>query len=301
MAVGLTRSELPPLEGAVRGARLGIDQPLGHWPTVPRLKSFEAAGFAYVQVRMPPRGVLEDPRMVVAHAGALRDALDLTGLHLILHAPDDLLAGDAEHDRQLDGAITYAAIAGCEFVIYHGARVSLSYPAVRARLAAEERSLQRVARRAEAAGVRLAIENLAPVYPGVEMVSHDPGAVARLVRALDSPNIGMCLDLGHAHIAAGIAGCPLLELIEPVLPEVIVFHLHDNFGARGESQCPGAVEPLRLDLHLAPGAGSLPWDAVAPLLAAHPAPLQLEVHPPARPEPSTLAIVVRELLGPASA
>ena len=299
MAVGATRADLPALDAGIRGARLGIDQPAGHWPTVPRLKSFEAAGFAHVQVRMPPRHVLEDPRMVVDHAGALRDALDLTGLRPILHAPDDLLAGDAPGDRQLDGAITYAALAGCDLVVYHGARVPLGDPSVRSRLRAEEAALRHALPRIEAAGVRLAIENLAPVFPGSAYVSFSTGAVRDLVRALDSANVGMCLDLGHAHITSALAGVPLVDVIEPVLGDVILFHLHDNFGARGATQCCGGIEPLRLDLHLAPGAGTLPWDAVAPLLAGHPAPLQLEVHPPSRPEPATLAIVVRELLGAA--
>ena len=45
------------------------------------------------------------------------------------------------------------------------------------------------------------------------------------------------------------------------------------------------------------GAGSLPWHAIAPVLARHPAPLQLEVHPASRPEPATLAVLMCEVLG----
>jgi hypothetical protein len=44
-------------------------------------------------------------------------------------------------------------------------------------------------------------------------------------------------------------------------------------------------------------AGTVPWAALAPTLGAHPAPLQLEIHPNLRPEPATLAILARELLG----
>jgi len=46
-----------------------------------------------------------------------------------------------------------------------------------------------------------------------------------------------------------------------------------------------------------PGAGTVPWAALAPMLASHRAPLQLEIHPNLRPEPATLAILARELLG----
>ncbi|HWF74913.1 MAG TPA: sugar phosphate isomerase/epimerase [Solirubrobacteraceae bacterium] len=281
--------------GGFSDARLGVDHPAGWWPSKPRLKSYEAAGFAFLQVRMPERALLADEQAVVAHAAALREALSLTGLRLILHAPDDLLAGTPEHDHQLDGALTYASVAGSRLVVYHGARIPIGDATVRARLCDEERSLRRVLPRAGALGVRLAIENLAPVYRGIEYVCHDPSAVVGLVRRLDSAQVGMCLDVGHAHIAAELAGCEMLELVEPALEHVILFHVHDNLGARTRAPSRGGIEPLRLDLHLPPGAGTLPWSAIAPRLATHVAPVQLEVHPAGRPEPGTLAILTREV------
>jgi sugar phosphate isomerase/epimerase len=277
--------------------RLGLDQPAGWWPTTPRLKSFEAAGFRHLQVRMPPRALLADGDLVLAHATALRANLRLTGLRLILHAPDDLLAGTREHDRQFEGALTYAGVTGCELVVYHGAHVEVDDPRRDERLRAEERSLRRLLPRAAELGVRIAVENLAPVYPGPAHVCHDPGAVAALVARLDSDFAGMCLDIGHANIVAGLEGLGLVELIEPVfrLARVILFHVHDNFGAGAQAQRAGGIEPLRLDLHLPPGAGTVPWGALGPLVASHPAPLQLEIHPAQRPEPATLAILTREV------
>jgi hypothetical protein len=99
----------------------------------------EAPSSAFLQVRSPARSLLADNDAVVAHASALRQALDLTGLRLILHAPDDLLAGTPEHDRQLDGALTYASVAGSELMVYHGARIPVADASVRARLGDEER------------------------------------------------------------------------------------------------------------------------------------------------------------------
>ncbi len=297
MAVSPAKPESCPIvEGA--GARaLGIDQPAGWWPTTPRLKSYEAAGFSHVQVRMPPPAMLADETFRLAHAGALAQRLSLTGLSLILQAPDELLAGSPEHDRELAGAFDYAALAAAEVLVYHGARLPIHHRRVRSRLADEERSLRRLLPALERSGTRLAIENLAPVYPGPELVCHDPGAVAALVRRLDSASVGMCLDVGHAHIAADLVGCRLVELVEPVVDQVILFHVHDNFGALYSGPLPGAIEPGKLDLHLCPGAGSLDWDALRSLVGPHPATLQLEVHAAQRPEPATLAILVRELLG----
>ncbi|MDQ6804818.1 MAG: sugar phosphate isomerase/epimerase, partial [Actinomycetota bacterium] len=195
-----------PPAGGFSDARLGVDHPVGWWPSKPGLKPYEAAGFTFVQVRMPERSLLTDEQAVLAHATALREALSLTGLRLVLHAPDDLLAGTPEHDRQLDGALTYASVAGSRLVVYHGARIPIGDARVRDRLRDEERSLRRALRRAAALRVKMAIENLAPVYFGVEHVCHDPRVVADLVRRLDSEFAGMCLDVGHAHIAAELAG-----------------------------------------------------------------------------------------------
>jgi sugar phosphate isomerase/epimerase len=296
MAVA-ARAQQAPADGSGAVGRLGIDQPAAWWPTTPRLKSFEAAGFSHLQVRMPPREILADPALLLTHAAALCDCVRLTDLRLILHAPDDLLAGTAEHDRQFEGALEYAALAGSDLIVYHGARVPVSGGGVWGRLHEELCSLRRLARRAGALGIRLAVENLAPFYPSpVEYVCYVPGAVAELVRRLESSSVGMCLDIGHANIVADLAGWPLGELIAPVLDQVIVFHLHDNFGAEVERARPGGIDPLRLDLHLPPGAGSVDWPALAPLLRPHAAPLQLEVHPPARLEPAALAVVTHELL-----
>ena len=62
-----------------------------------------------------------------------------------------------------------------------------------------------------------------------------------------------------------------------------------HLGARLNGlEAPG-VDPLRLDLHLAPGAGSLPWHRLTGLVRDHSAPVMLEVEPSNRPGLTTLA------------
>jgi sugar phosphate isomerase/epimerase len=282
-------------------ARMGLNVPSGWWPTAPVAKSFEAAGFGWLQVHAPPREVLVDAGLARAHADALRTARETSGLRLVLHGPDDLSAGRADHDRALDGLIDYAARAGAELVVYHGAnfrtaRDDRGAEGLRRRLVAEERALRRVLGRLGAAGVTLAIENLAPVFPSPPRLCHSPRAVAALVRRLGSPYVGMLFDVGHANIIAGLASTTAAELLEPVAGEVVLFHLHDNLGARRGGEPPPGLDPLRLDLHLAPGAGSAPWPQIAPALLRSAAPLVLEVHPPHRPEPLSLAEVTAGLL-----
>ena len=191
--------------------RLGLNVPKGRFPTAPMLKALEAAGFTWVQVHAPPRAMLCDRDRLFCHAAALRATLETSGLHVVLHAPDELSAGDPSHDRALDGLLDYAAATGTRQIVYHGANLPVAdggaaAAGVHERALAEEASLASRAPRLERLGVTLAIENLAPVHPGPPRLCHDPTHVATLVRRLNSPRIGMVFDVGHAHIAAGLLG-----------------------------------------------------------------------------------------------
>jgi sugar phosphate isomerase/epimerase len=287
------------------GTRLGLNVHRDQWPTPALLASYEAAGFAWVQIHTPPRPMLADRERCRRHAVALRAALAPHGLRLLLHGPDDLSAGTIEHDRAFDGLMDYAAQAGAELVVYHG----LSFPILdgaaaaarlRERMAAEERSLRRLAARADALGVTVAVENLAPVHPSPPepvRVCHDPVAVRDLVRRLASPAVGMLLDVGHAHLAASLRGDSAERSVRAVLDDVVLFHVHDNLGARRHDLGAPGVDPLRLDLHLPPGAGCLPWDRLGPLLADHGAPLMLEVERSHGATPEALAQGAAAVLG----
>jgi sugar phosphate isomerase/epimerase len=102
-----------------------------------------------------------------------------------------------------------------------------------------------------------------------------------MAKRISSPSVGLCLDVGHANVVAALRRTDPLELIEPVLDRTVLFHLHDNLGARrGDAGSP-ELDPLRLDLHLPPGRGNVPWQRLAPLLArTRGAPLIFEIHPP---------------------
>ncbi len=291
----------PPIHG-----RLGLNVPRETWPTPPLLKGYEAAGFSWVQVHTPPISMLAGREPARGHARALRAALDTTGLRLLIHGPDDLSVGTDLHDRAFAGLLDYACEARAELVVYHGlnfrcAEDELSARALAERIDLEEAALLSFAPDAERIGTRILVENLAPVYPGPPRVCHDPGEVADLVHRIGHPNVGMLFDTGHAHIAAALRRTDAACLLEPVADAVGLFHVHDNLGARRHDlQAPG-VDPLRLDLHLVPGAGNLPWERLAPALVAHDAPLMLEIGAGVRQEPIALHAALREALGLAAA
>ena len=267
--------------------RLGLSIPYDWWPAAPILKEIEAAGFRYVQVPSPPSTVLEHPRDAHLHASALSDALGTAGLNPVLHAPGELRAGTTRGNAALEGLISYAAEVGASHVVYHAANLPDEPMSEDGRLA-ETRALATLACRAERLGVIIALENLAPVYPAPDALSFTPMILRTMVKRISSPAVGLCVDVGHANVVAGLRRTDPLELIEPVLDRTVMFHLHDNLGARhGPPQTP-ELDPLRLDLHLSPGRGTVPWDRIAPLLSRkNGAPLVLEVHPP-RPSAARL-------------
>ena len=269
--------------------RLGLNIHRDHWPTAPVLKSHEAAGFAWVQVHTPPIAMLADRVLCRHHARALRRALDTSGLRLVLHAPDDLSVGTIGPDKAGDGLLDYAVESGAELIAYHALNFVASERLAQ-RALDEERALERLALRAEREGVVIAAENLAPVHPSPPLpprLCHDPLRVAALVRRVESPGLGMLLDLGHAHITGDVS-----QVIDQVGGDVVLFHVHDNLGRRKAGPDLATADPLKLDLHLPPGAGTLPWADIAARLEAHDAPLMMEIEPSHRPELPALASTI---------
>ena len=101
---------------------------------------------------------------------------------------------------------------------------------------AARRSVETIAEAAAALGVRVALE----VIPNALST---PASLASMVEdELDLPNVGICLDMGHAHMMGD-----LVEAIETVSGSLIATHVHDNHGARDE--------------HLPPFDGTIDWPA----------------------------------------
>jgi sugar phosphate isomerase/epimerase len=273
--------------------RLGLNIPYEWWPAAATLKGLEAAGFGWVQIAAPPVGMLADPRHGVRHATALRQALEVTSLKVVVHGPTNLQLGTALHNRAFESLLEYTRTVGAGLVVYH----ALDFARRGVDSTEEEHALKRFAGAAEALGVTVCLENLCPTYPGRSNVCHDPLSVRDLVRRLDTPAYGMLLDVGHAHVVAGYMGVETAALIEPVLDWVRLFHVHDNLGARLGGEGGPTIDPLQLDLHLPPGGGNVPWDQLRAALLDHDAPLMMEVHPAQRPTASALWQAATSVVG----
>lgn len=128
---------------------------------------------------------------------------------------------------------------------------------------------------AETAGVVIAVENTnhaTPIgfYPGMtEQVPlnrniwefDDTHRILDFVHSFDSPFVKICYDTGHSHLLG-----KMLPDLDAFLPDVALFHIHDNDGAGN-------------DAHIQPGYGNSPWQAFFEKIAGTSAPLFVEAGP----------------------
>jgi sugar phosphate isomerase/epimerase len=102
-------------------------------------------------------------------------------------------------------------------------------------------------------GVQILLENI----PNELSV---PDRLVEFIRHSHFDDVGVCFDVGHAHMMSNVA-----EAFEILKPHIRSTHVHDNKKDR--------------DSHLWPGDGSIDWDEAAKLLqsATHKPPVLLEL------------------------
>ncbi len=104
--------------------------------------------------------------------------------------------------------------------------------------ASARRSLEELHAVAEPFGVRIALE----------VIPNRLSTAAELVRLIENdlelPDLGVCLDTGHAHLQGDVA-----DAIDVASGYLATTHVHDNRGTH--------------DDHLVPFAGTIDWPAVA--------------------------------------
>src|SRR6202046_21125 len=99
-------------------------------------------------------------------------------------------------------------------------------------------------------GVRILLENL-------QNEITTPEHLLEILRVGHFDRVGVCLDIGHAHLAAPEKNIAIDEAFELLKPRIAQLHLHDNQGAK--------------DDHLWPGSGTIDWANVARHIATPPA------------------------------
>ncbi len=88
--------------------------------------------------------------------------------------------------------------------------------------------------------------------------------IVRQLEAIDHPNIGLTVDVGHLYIAACDMGFDYLTAVEQAAPWLKHVHLSDNWGRldRGFNDEPDRWAFGEADVHMPPGWGEIPYREV---------------------------------------
>jgi sugar phosphate isomerase/epimerase len=121
------------------------------------------------------------------------------------------------------------------------------------KLEAAMMSLEHLRAFAKPLGVQIVVENI------LNELS-TPESLVELIRAARFTDVGVCLDVGHAHMSPGVP-----QAFETLRDLMRTSHVHDNDQQR--------------DTHLWPGKGTINWKDTLALLstAPHVPPLVLEI------------------------
>ncbi len=102
-----------------------------------------------------------------------------------------------------------------------------------------ERTLAEVVRLARRAEIRVAVENAGSAYGPYATLEELPGLVGRF------DGVGICLDIGHAHLVAKRSGRTdewVGRQVRRIGGGIVHVHVHDNLGNRDDHMVPGDGE-----------------------------------------------------------
>lgn len=132
-------------------------------------------------------------------------------------------------------AVEAAAAAGVETIVFHPANDVRDIPLRGEHAAALTESLKKICAAARTKGLRVAVENMPPQELGSHLVE-----IVEMVRASHIPNLGICLDTGHANMNGD-----LIEGVSAAGQFLFALHVHDNDGTK--------------DQHLPVFSGTINW------------------------------------------
>ncbi len=262
------------------------------------LERAAAAGFDAYELSLAAVNVVRAGRLAEDELARLAALLARQPLRITVHGPMALRLTEptGRHEQVFLSCLEATARIGAEVMVYHSAQLALrpadqdigplpDADALAESWRVETAALQRVARHAERLGVVVAVENRDPHLweiaalarrgkSAADLLTYHQGMrldlLAEQARQVGSPNVGVCLDVGHAFLAAPYwpagAGSYLTE-IRALAPFVRHVHWHDNFG-RLDDRAESLAERLvfgEADNHLPPGWGAIP---LADVLAA---------------------------------
>ncbi len=198
------------------------------------------------------------------HQPIFSDAL--AAHHWSRHVPPSLNLIDPEKSRRIDAMDEVKrALESAEQIPFAAITLHLGLKDDPWNLRALENSLtaiEHVKAFAQPLGVKVLLENL-------QNEVTTPDHLLEILRVGHFDNVGVALDLGHAHIASNTA---IDEAFEILRPRITTLHLHDNNGLKDDHLWPNTESVTN--------SGTIDWTNVAKHIATLPAttPAILEIH-----------------------
>ena len=200
----------------------------------------EDIGFGGWEVVQEGKQVLNDQSI-----RKMREVCETTDLVITIHLPfSDLNLGSlnqpiwGEVVRQLTSCVSVASEFADLMVVHPGHLSPLGMQMPDLAWHQNILGLQQLCDFADNLGVRIAVENM----PRMEFIlGKEPAEMAGMIELVGRENLGMTLDVGHAHTNGALP-----EFLR--MKEIVHVHIHDNKGRRDE--------------HLPIGKGTIEWGSV---------------------------------------
>jgi sugar phosphate isomerase/epimerase len=238
------------------------------------LEALRSTGPDFVEVWPQNLGVILGGSLDANRLRTVGGLLLEAELAYTVHAPLEVNLMDlSTHGLQrdvLNSSLWFAKGIGAEVVVCHaGQRMGARDARHRMgdQLSAERSALREAGDLARELGLSIAVENYYPERPILRGAIYDysvwPSQLAEQIFAVDHPAVGICLDVGHAALAAGFFGFDFIEECSATAPLVRHLHLHDNLQRTNVTEEVQVSEHTVYglgDLHLPPGRGAIPLE-----------------------------------------
>ncbi|MGM0770694.1 MAG: sugar phosphate isomerase/epimerase family protein [Halobacteriota archaeon] len=215
-----------------------------------------------VELYMPKLGVYDGSKLQKDRLKNILDELSTCDLQTSMHAhyfadvhtyPKELVVDTASmnemHFSLMEECIEIAGKLGTKAVVIHPGRVGDDREASLKRMIS---NLKRLAAFASENNVMVGLENKEATDPG--NLCCEAEELLRVVNAVDSPNLGVTFDVGHANLTCEGDPERLGDFVKTISDYVVHVHLHDNYGC-WTSNYDG-------DEHMAPGNGNIDYSVL---------------------------------------
>jgi sugar phosphate isomerase/epimerase len=215
------------------------------WRLDRKLSQLVDEGFSHAEVRPEGWQVWQGGKIENRRLARLTAVLDKHRPHLdyVMQLPTAINLFEhgcqEEHLRLLQQGLKVGQHIGARLLLYQPGyrplRPATNFVAMRELMAQERIILYQMADEAAAWGSQIAVVISDYLAVGNFTYALLPELLAQQIKALDHPQVGLCLDFSQLYLAASWCGFDYVEAVQRLLPLATHFHLQDRGGLPSHS------------------------------------------------------------------